>query len=132
MNRLYENKRVSEGEVLQGFLREKLMRSLLVFLVSLALTSALVPVALGLDVHVAGTVIYPPSLPNDFEIDVTVAEPAVVGNPTNSFNANWGSILSTIHSGASFTVRWAGPPLPALVGQPRNFALDFTSDQPNI
>jgi hypothetical protein len=113
---------------------EKLMRSLLVFLVSLGLTSALGSVAFGetFNVHIAGSVIYPTELPNDFELAVAVAEPAVVGNPTNSANAQWGPIVSTIHNGASFTVRWAGPSLPALVAQPRNFAFDFTSDQSNV
>jgi hypothetical protein len=113
---------------------EGLMRNLLVFLVSLGLTFAIGGVAFGatFNVHIAGDVIYPEFLPNDFELAVAVTEPAVVGNPTNSFNAQWGSIISTTHNGASFTVRWAGPSLPALVGQPRNFAFDFTSDQPSI
>ena len=113
---------------------EKLMRNLPVFLVSLGLTFAAGAVALGatFNVHIAGDPIYPPSLPNDFEIYVAVTEPAVVGNPTNSSNAQWGSISSTTHSGASFFVRWVGPPLPGLVGQPRHFAFDFMSDQPSI
>ncbi len=110
------------------------MRNLLVFLVSLGLTSALAPVALGetFNVHIAGSPIYPFSLPNDFEIDVAVAESAVVGSPTNSINAQWGPISNTFDTAAGFTVRWVGPPLPSFVGLPRSFAFDFTSDTPNV
>ena len=59
---------------------EKLMRKLLVLLVTLGLTFAAGAVALGatFNVHIAGDPIYPPSLPNDFEIYVAVAEPAMV------------------------------------------------------
>ena len=106
------------------------------FVVSLGLTLALGAVALGQSqiYHVVGTVPYPPSLPNDFEIIIDVTQPAVVGAPYNFQNLrtgfnfdHWGPPTTT-NQAASFTVRWAGPPMPALVIQPVTFGFDFTSD----
>ncbi len=64
---------------------------------------------------------------NDFHVRIAIPDPAAVGDPINFSNGPWGTDGVVAHSGASFTVDWAGPLVST--GGPYDFAFEFTSDK---
>jgi len=100
------------------------VRSTLALLITLAFANA--AWAASVNYRASGSIPLSGSA-NDFHVRIAIPDPAAVGDPINFSNGPWGTDGVVAHSGASFTVDWAGDLVTG--GGPYDFAFEFTSDK---